>query len=49
MEIYKLGGGVTVKQILKSTGLAKKHENKVKETIKKLIRSRVLFENKKEA
>ena len=47
-SIYELGGGVTVKQILKNTGLAKKHENKVKETIKKLIRSRVLFKNKKE-
>lgn len=46
--IYQHGGGINAKQLLKATGLAKKHENKIKEVIKKLVRNRVLFKNKKE-
>lgn len=46
--IYQLGGGVTIKQIIKTAGLAKKHEAKIKTAIKELIRNRTLFKNKKE-
>lgn len=46
--IYQLGGSVTIKQIIKTAGLAKKHEAKIKTAVKSLIKSRTIFKNKKE-
>ena len=44
--IYQHGGGINAKQLLKATGLAKKHENKIKEVIKKLIEFTSSYEKK---
>ncbi len=46
--IYQLGGGVTPKQIIKASGITKKHEKKLAVEIKKLVKNRIIFKNKKE-
>ncbi len=46
--IYQLGGGVTLKQIIKSAGIAKKHEKKLANEVKAMLKSKIIFKNKKE-
>ncbi len=48
VSIYEHGGAVTLKQIATDAGIPKKSFDKLKNTVKRMIKQRVLFKNKKE-
>ena len=47
-KIYELGGGVTIKQLARAADISKKHEDKLKNAVKSLLRDKILFKTKKE-
>lgn len=46
--IFQYGGGLTIKAIARHADLSKKHEEKLKNAAKKLIKDKIIFKTKKE-